>query len=181
MASLRRYRVAEGMTLVLPGAVPPPPPPPPAPVYVAEPQPPASVAAPPGAGAPAAPVYSGYGFSWPFSGAISSYWGDGRGHTGIDIDGFGQEGASVAAAAGGQVVLVAYQGYGYGYHVIIDHGNGFHTLYAHLSDIYVSQGQYVEQGEAIAAVGCTGYCTGTHLPLEIRIGGTPVDPIDYLP
>lgn len=180
--------VPQGATVVLPGAVPaapsaPPPPPPSAPappVFVAAPPPPAppvAVVAP----APPPPAPSFSGFIWPFLGPISSPFGDGRGHTGIDIDGFGREGSTISAAASGQVVLVAYLGYGYGYHVIIDHGNGFSTLYAHLSDIWVFEGEYVGQGEGIGVIGCTGYCTGTHLHFEIRINGTPVDPLGYLP
>ncbi|HXG36749.1 MAG TPA: peptidoglycan DD-metalloendopeptidase family protein [Dehalococcoidia bacterium] len=175
-------QVSEGMTLLLPGAVPPPPPPPP----------PSVVSPPPSGGgiggnpsqpaSPApAPAASATGFIWPFSGPLSSPFGDGRGHAGIDIDGFGRHGAPVVAAASGTVVLVSYLGYGYGYHIIISHGNGVETLYAHLSDIYVSQGQSVAAGEAIGAVGCTGYCTGTHLHFEIRIGGVAVNPLNYLP
>jgi murein DD-endopeptidase MepM/ murein hydrolase activator NlpD len=79
------------------------------------------------------------------------------------------------------VVLASYSGYGYGYYVIVRHGDGSETLYAHLSAIYVSLGQYVGQGEIIGAVGCTGWCTGPHLHFEVRIGGTPVDPLAYLP
>jgi murein DD-endopeptidase MepM/ murein hydrolase activator NlpD len=178
-------KVSVGTTVVLPGAVPPGPPvsltPPPAPPVAAVAVPPAPpvVVAPPPPPAPA-PVVSA-GFIWPFVGPISSPFGDGRGHSGIDIDGFGREGSTIVAAASGQVVYTAYLGYGYGYHIIIDHGNGFSSLYAHLSDIWVSPGQYVDQGEGIGVIGCTGYCTGTHLHFEIRIGGTPVDPLGYLP
>ncbi|HZP25741.1 MAG TPA: peptidoglycan DD-metalloendopeptidase family protein [Dehalococcoidia bacterium] len=180
-------KVSVGTTVVLPGAVPPasvapapptPAPAPPAPPVVAVAVPPA----PPVAVAPAPPPpVASAGFIWPFIGPISSPFGDGRGHTGIDIDGFGREGSTIVAAAAGQVVYTAYLGYGYGYHIIIDHGNGFSTLYAHLSDIWVSPGQYVAQGEGIGVIGCTGYCTGTHLHFEIRIGGVPVDPMGYLP
>ena len=163
--------VAEGQTLLVPGGTLPAPPlaPPPLPAYVAPPQ--------PGFDPPPV-VSSGAGFSWPFYGNISQSFGGG--HAGIDIDGFGRHGAPVVAAAGGQVILASYGGYGYGYHVIISHGGGFTTLYAHLSDIYVSQGEYVSAGETIGAVGCTGYCTGTHLHFEIRINGAPVNPLNYL-
>lgn len=165
----------EGMTLVLPGAVPPAPvvepepepePAPPAAVYEPEPAPPP----------PSYPVSSG--FAWPFYGNISTYFSGG--HRGIDIDGFGAYGAPIGAAAGGTVVLAAWDSWGYGYHVILQHDDGSRTLYAHLSDIWVGQGQYVGQGQAVGALGSTGYSTGPHLHFEIHMGG-PVDPLAYLP
>jgi murein DD-endopeptidase MepM/ murein hydrolase activator NlpD len=173
--------VIEGMVLVLPGAVPPAPAPPPAPepVTVDEPEPvyqPPSNSAP--APAPAPPQYTSTGFIWPFYGNISTYFSSY--HRGIDIDGFGAYGATIAAAADGVVVLAAYQDWGYGYHVIIEHSDGSRTLYGHLSDIWVGQGQYVSQGQGIGALGSTGYSTGPHLHFEIHIGG-PVDPLAYLP
>lgn len=177
--------VIEGMVLVLPGAVPPPPAPPPpapepAPVVVPDPEPvynpPPAYAGQP-APAPAA-AYTSTGFIWPFYGAISTYFSGY--HRGIDIDGFGNYGATIAAAADGVVVLAAYQDWGYGYHVIIEHADGSRTLYGHLSDIWVSQGQYVGQGQGVGALGSTGYSTGAHLHFEIHIGG-PVDPLAYLP
>jgi len=178
--------VIEGMVLVLPGAVPPPPPPPiPAAVTVVEgtnpdPPPPAEEPAPP---APAPP--SSTGFIWPFSGNISSYFGENRGgnsyHNAIDIDAFGRYGAPVVAAASGTVVLVASVDWGYGTYIVIRHADGAETVYAHLSATYVSQGQSVAQGEQIGAIGCTGYCTGPHLHFELWMGGVPVDPLAYLP
>ena len=176
--------VIEGMVLVLPGAVPPPPPPPPpvaapaAPPAVA-PQPayqPAVVSEPDPEPAPAR-VSSGY--IWPFYSSISQYFSSY--HRGIDIDGFGRYGATISAAASGTVVLAAYQDYGYGNHIIIQHPDGSRTLYAHLSEIWVSQGEYVSQGEGIGALGSTGYSTGPHLHFEIHIGGVQVDPLAYLP
>jgi murein DD-endopeptidase MepM/ murein hydrolase activator NlpD len=65
--------------------------------------------------------------------------------------------------------------------VIIDHGGGVATLYGHMSKFEVSNGQSVSQGEIIGLVGCTGSCTGDHLHFEVRINGTPVDPLKYLP
>jgi murein DD-endopeptidase MepM/ murein hydrolase activator NlpD len=168
----------EGMTLVLPGAVPP------APVIVEEPDPtPPPVVAEPDPPAPPPPVYeppppASSGYIWPFSGNISTYFGGG--HRGIDIDGFGAFGAPIGAAASGTVVLAAWDSWGYGYHVIIQHADGSRTLYGHLSDIWVSQGQAVGQGEAIGALGSTGYSTGPHLHFEVHIGGA-VDPLAYLP
>jgi len=169
--------VIEGMVLLLPGAVPPPPPPPVVTVYE-EPEPVAVGGDPAPVPEPAPPPYSSTGYIWPFYGNISQYYGGG--HRGIDIDGFGNYGAAIVAAADGVVVLAAYQDWGYGYHVIIQHNDGSRTLYAHLSDIWVGQGQYVSQGEAIGALGTTGYSTGAHLHFEIHIGG-PVDPLAYLP
>ena len=128
---------------------------------------------------PAQPVYTSSGFMWPFYGNISQYYGGH--HRGIDIDGFGAYGAGIVAAADGTVVLASYQEWGYGYHIIIQHGDGTRTLYAHLSDIYVGQGQYVGQGELIGALGSTGYSTGPHLHFEIHVGGGSVDPLAYLP
>lgn len=120
------------------------------------------------------------GLMWPLSGHITSYFGPrwGRMHTGIDIDGV--TGQPVVAAAAGTVVLATtYSGYGDA--VIIDHGGGMATLYGHLSSTSVARGDRVEQGASIGAVGCTGTCTGDHLHFEVRIGGTPVDPLPYLP
>ena len=120
------------------------------------------------------------GFMWPLEGVITSPFGPrwGRMHTGIDIDGV--TGEPVVASADGTVVLAAYYS-GYGNAVIIDHGNGFSTLYGHLSSIDVDTGDVVAQGQLVGAVGCTGNCTGDHLHFEIRIEGTPVDPLPYLP
>ena len=178
--------VIEGMVLVLPGAVPPPPAPPPPPPVAAPAAP--SVVAPVPAYEPAvvsepdpepAPARVSSGYIWPFYASISQYFSSY--HHGIDIDGFGRYGATISAAASGTVVLAASQDYGYGNHVIIQHADGSRTLYAHLSEIWVSQGQYVSQGQGIGALGSTGYSTGPHLHFEVHIGGVPVDPLAYLP
>ena len=173
--------VIEGMMLVLPGAVPPPPPIPAAVIAVEATNPAPEPAAP--APAPPAPASSGY--IWPFSGAISSPFGEYRGgnsyHYAIDIDAFGRYGAPVAASASGTVVLVVNLDWGYGTYIIVRHADGSETVYAHLSAVYVSQGQTVGQGEQIGAIGCTGYCTGPHLHFELWISGSPVDPLAYLP
>jgi murein DD-endopeptidase MepM/ murein hydrolase activator NlpD len=78
------------------------------------------------------------------------------------------------------VVSAAYDS-GYGYHVVIDHGGGFASLYAHNSVLNVSSGQSVSQGEVIAACGSTGQSSGDHLHFEIRVNGAPQDPLGYLP
>ena len=124
------------------------------------------------------------GFIWPWYGNITSTFSEWRGsniHGGIDIDAFGNYGAPVVAAASGRVVLVSYLDWGLGLHVIIEHPDGSRTVYAHLSESYVAMGQYVSQGEAIGAIGCSGYCTGPHLHFEVWIGGGRVDPLLYLP
>lgn len=173
--------VVEGMVLVLPGAVPPPPPIPAA-VSVVEAGNPEPEPAPVPAANPLPPASTGY--IWPYYGPVSSPFGEARGgsyHKGVDLDGFGNYGAPIVAAASGTVVLAAWDDWGLGYHVIIQHEDGSRTVYAHLSDVYVSQGQYVAQGEMVGALGDTGYATGPHLHFELWIGGVPVDPLAYLP
>jgi murein DD-endopeptidase MepM/ murein hydrolase activator NlpD len=98
-------------------------------------------------------------------------------HTGVDMHaGMGE---SIKAAAAGTVVFAGWRG-GYGKCVIIDHGGGLATLYAHQSEILVSVGQVVKRGVVIGKVGSTGYSTGPHLHFEVRVNGTPVDPVGYL-
>ena len=167
--------VVEGLVLVLPGAIGYTPDPDPAPSY----QEPIPAAVPEPDPVPVYQPVASVGYIWPYYSSLSTYFSGW--HRGIDIDGFGNYGAAVAAAASGTVVLAAYDDYGYGYHVIIAHDDGSQTLYAHLSDIWVGQGQYVGQGEAVGALGSTGYSTGTHLHFEIHIGGYAVDPLAYLP
>jgi len=125
--------------------------------------------------------------SWPVSGPITSPFGmrldpvSGaftRMHTGIDIG--APEDATIVAAAAGRVILANWTDGGYGNLVVIDHGNGLSTLYAHCSKIYVSIGQDVQRGQAIAAVGATGHATGPHVHFEVRLGGQPVDPTSRL-
>ena len=169
--------VLDGAVLLLPGAVPPPPPPP-----AATPEPFFAAAAPDGdSSAPAAAAMVS-GFIWPVVGSLNDYFGSPRGggtyHSGIDIG--ADTGTPIGAAAGGQVVL-ASAGYGYGNYVIIRHDNGLETLYAHLSEIDVAQGQWVAQGETIGLAGDTGWATGPHLHFEVMQGGVTVDPLNYLP
>ena len=119
---------------------------------------------------------------WPAPGPITSPFGGRRGHPGIDIDGV--TGDPVVAAEAGTVVLAgaAPSGYsGYGNVVLIDHGGGIATLYAHLSRVDVAVGQPVQQGQQIGAIGATGAATGDHLHFEIRVDNKPSDPMAWLP
>ena len=118
------------------------------------------------------PVSSGY--------TITSRYGarSGGTHTGLDVA--APTGTTIVAAAGGTVTYVNYSNVSYGNCVKISHGNGVETLYAHCSAIYVSAGQTVAQGQAIATVGSTGNSTGPHLHLEIRVNGTTLNPQNYL-
>jgi virulence factor Mce-like protein len=121
-------------------------------------------------------------FVWPLDGYISSYFGerDGVMHTGLVID--GASGDPVVAAADGTVTASGHDdGGGYGNMVVVDHGEGFSSLYAHLSALDVAVGDTVEAGDPIGAVGCSGDCSGDHLHFEIRVDGSPVDPLIYLP
>ncbi|HEX2296254.1 MAG TPA: peptidoglycan DD-metalloendopeptidase family protein [Actinomycetota bacterium] len=119
----------------------------------------------------AGPITSPYGYR------THPIFGDQRLHTGIDI-GAGY-GAPVVAADDGTVVYAGTMS-GYGNVIAIDHGGGLSTTYNHLSGFYVGTGQSVARGTTIGAVGCTGYCTGPHLHFEVRINGSPVDPMPYL-
>ncbi len=98
-------------------------------------------------------------------------------HTGIDI-GAGY-GTAILAAADGVVTTAAYDAGGYGNYIIIDHGNGNNTLYAHMSQMSAAVGQTVTQGQTIGFVGSTGLSTGPHLHFEVYVGGTRVDPLLY--
>lgn len=120
------------------------------------------------------------GFIWPLGGAITSYYGPrwGRMHTGIDIDGV--TGEPIVASKSGRVIVASYYG-GYGNAVVVDHGGGVSTLYAHMSSLNVSNGQSVSQGQVVGAVGATGNVTGDHLHFEVRVNGSPQDPMNYLP
>lgn len=103
--------------------------------------------------------------------------GDGRKHGGLDLA--ADKGEAIFAAADGKVIEAKYNG-AYGYNVVIDHGNGVTTRYAHASALCVKAGQTVSQGDMIAAVGNTGRSTGNHLHFEIVINGTRVNPAPYI-
>lgn len=119
-------------------------------------------------------------FIWPVNGGYETCDIDGyRGHTGMDIGGV-PVGTSIYASADGVVIKSVKNTYGYGYHIIIDHGNGVQTLYAHCSRLYAKVGDVVEQGDRIALLGATGNAQGKHLHFEIRINGEYKDPADYI-
>ena len=118
---------------------------------------------------------------------ITTYFGYSAFHSGnhgaIDVGNGGINGANIYATKGGEVIVAKTTytpGYDYGMYVVIDHGNGYQSLYAHCSAIYVTVGQMVAKGEAIAAVGSTGWSTGPHLHFEIRKDGSRVDPLNYV-
>jgi murein DD-endopeptidase MepM/ murein hydrolase activator NlpD len=123
--------------------------------------------------------------AWPVNGPVSSpfgyrvhpIFGLRRLHGGIDID--SDSGTPIAAAESGLVLLAESYG-GYGKAVVIDHGGGLTTLYAHQSKLAVSAGDRVERGSVIGYVGCTGFCTGPHLHFEVWEAGNRVDPMRYL-
>lgn len=119
------------------------------------------------------------GFIWPVDGGhvtcgINGYWG----HTGMDIG--ANRGTVIRAAASGTVVKAVRQYYAYGIHVKISHGNGIYTLYAHMSQLAVSYGDYVQQGQIIGYVGMTGNASGNHCHFEIIINGRFMDPAKYI-
>jgi murein DD-endopeptidase MepM/ murein hydrolase activator NlpD len=141
------------------------------------------------------PSISSSGYTWPCPGYyyLSSEWNEDRGsynHGAIDIAGSGIMGASVVAAASGTVIATNSScshnwgksgscgcGGGYGNYIIIDHGNGKSTLYAHLTSLNVSTGQSVSQGQTIGYVGSTGYSTGPHLHFECRLNNVKYNPM----
>ena len=125
---------------------------------------------------------NGMALTVPVNGSVSSRFGS-RGysrstiHTGVDVA--ASSGTGIRTISPGTVVYSAYKG-SYGNLIIIDHGNGVQSYYAHCSALYVSAGQTVGAGTVIGAVGSTGNSTGSHLHLEMRINGAPINPQSYL-
>lgn len=120
----------------------------------------------------------GGNFMWPTTFQMIStsfaWW-----HPGVDMA--NRAAPPVAASDGGRVVVAGWpDNYGYGNRVVIDHGNGYQTLYAHLSNIYVSAGQSVSRGQVVGQMGSTGRSTGTHLHFEVRFKGIAVNPLAIL-
>jgi murein DD-endopeptidase MepM/ murein hydrolase activator NlpD len=139
-------------------------------------------------------IYRRYGFpkqgqsfpsSWPIEGILRSsfggrsdpFSGEGAFHTGIDLS--APTGTSVHVSADGVVVSARWSG-AYGKLVVVDHGNGLQTYYAHLSSFLVVPGEEVRRGQVIALSGATGRATGPHMHYEVRVAGTPVNPYKYL-
>lgn len=123
---------------------------------------------------------SSAGFIFPLpkgSWKVSSYYGDGRGHKAVDL--CAKKGVSIFAAKGGTVTFAGTSG-NYGQLIVVDHGNGLVTKYAHASAIFVSKGETVTAGQVIGQVGSTGQSTGNHLHFEVLSGGKNVDPAPYI-
>lgn len=118
-------------------------------------------------------------FIWPVNGGyVSDPFVSDRNHKGLDIA--APSGTEIYAADGGTVIEAGWNDGGYGNWVIIDHGNGYTTCYAHASEVYVTAGQVVERGQHIAAVGTTGDSTGNHCHFEVRYGGSYLNPQDFV-
>lgn len=144
---------------------------------------------------PAGNIPNAKGWVWPVpsSGSISSYYGNRRHpiygyirfHSGIDISAsFGQP---VVSSRAGTVLMIVNPvegqntgGYGYGNYIVVDHGDGFATLYAHLKNTKVSVGQSVDAGQLVGTIGSTGTSTGAHLHFEVRLNGSTKNPLDYV-
>lgn len=129
-------------------------------------------------------VVAAAGYRWPVSNfTITTYFGR-RGvfqrfHTGIDLA--APAGTPIYAARAGQVDTAGWSRFGYGLHVILDHGAAQETLYGHMSRIAVRPGQWVARGDLLGYVGSTGWSTGPHLHFEVRVGGAARNPMAYLP
>lgn len=116
-------------------------------------------------------------FTWPAAGELAQYFA--WYHPGIDISNLG--GGPIYAADAGTVTVAGWpDNYGYGNRVVVDHGNGFTTLYAHMSAIYVSPGQSVSKGDVVGVMGSTGRSSGVHVHLEIRKDGVALNPLSLL-
>lgn len=136
------------------------------------------------------PSYSGGakpnagGWVWPCPGFyyISSYVGPrwGRTHNGLDIAGGSIYGKPIVAARAGTVIDAGWNSGGYGNYVMINHGDGFITIYGHMSSVAASNGQSVSAGQVIGYVGNSGRSTGPHLHFEVRLNGSVEDPLDYV-
>jgi len=126
-------------------------------------------------------IVGGGSFVWPAPNHIINgfNWSPETNHSGVDID--GDLGQPVYAADNGVIVYAGWNNWGYGNVVVVNHGNGWQTLYAHLDTIAVGCGQSVWQGSVIGTIGSTGNSTGPHLHFEMMYNGTKVNPNDYLP
>jgi murein DD-endopeptidase MepM/ murein hydrolase activator NlpD len=131
------------------------------------------------ASAPTDTTPSASGLIWPVNGPVVSPFGIRWGHLHAGIDIAVPSGTPIHAAAAGIVVIAGWVS-GYGNYTCIDHGGGLATCYAHQESFAVGVGSHVSQGEVIGYSDCTGHCFGPHLHFEVRINGTPVDPLGYL-
>lgn len=161
------FALAVGQVVIVPDGIKPKPKEAPSPKYLAT-----RFKQTPSAGA----VSATGDFVWPTSGSLTQYfvWY----HQAVDIA--NNSAPDILAADSGTVVLVRYDRYAYGFHVMIDHGNGYVTLYGHMQAIYVTEGQTVARGSAIGRMGSTGRSSGTHLHFEIRLNGINQNPLNYL-
>ena len=113
----------------------------------------------------------------PFGYRVHPIWGIRMYHTGVDIS--GSYGDNIYAVSNGRVIYSGWQS-GYGKVIIIDHGNGMSTLYAHCSQLLVGEGDFVKRGEIVGKIGTTGWSTGPHLHFEVRKNGTPINPLSVV-
>lgn len=126
---------------------------------------------------PPGPPPAGYLYAWPIRGTITQ--GYQPRHRAIDLG--APYGAKVYAARAGRCISATWSAAGYGYLVILSHSDGSQTYYSHLKGAWVKPGQWIERGDLVGEVGSTGNSTGPHVHFEIRIGGVPQNPLDYLP
>ncbi|HLC29979.1 MAG TPA: peptidoglycan DD-metalloendopeptidase family protein [Dehalococcoidia bacterium] len=171
-----------GLKIIVPGGKVPPPRPVPSSRGSTRPAPDPAPAAPAPVQAPApapvpAPKPKSSGFVWPTRVPLTTYFSGY--HPGIDIA--PPFGTPIYAIADGTVVEVVQLNYSYGWYIVVDHGNGWRSMYAHVSAFLVSRGERISQGQAIARVGSTGRSTGPHLHLEMYLNGAAQNPLNYLP
>jgi murein DD-endopeptidase MepM/ murein hydrolase activator NlpD len=129
------------------------------------------------------PLVPQFNALWPTRGLITTYFGEvgpysPRGHAGIDVA--APQGTPIQAIDDGEVLKAYWNEDGYGGLVIIGHPSGYETWYGHMARFSVEKGQQVKRGEAIGAVGSTGYSTGPHLHFEVRQDGQLIDPLHFL-
>jgi murein DD-endopeptidase MepM/ murein hydrolase activator NlpD len=168
------YTLVADQTLIIPGGVRPAPPKPVQtyPTTAAR----TTTASSPAVGTAAGSVAGSGQFGWPMSGRISQgYW---EGHRAIDI--YAPRGTPIIASDAG-TIAAAHFARGYGRMVVVDHGNGYQTLYAHMDAFFVEVGQAVEKGQLLGKCGSTGNSTGPHVHFEVRKGGSLLNPFNFLP
>ena len=157
------FQLASGTVLIVPEGAPPAAPKPAPTQYLAR------------ENIPVSDLGSGR-FGWPASGDLSQYFS--WYHPALDISNLG--GGPIRASDSGTVVVSGWESNGYGNTIVVNHGNGYTTRYAHMSALYVSAGQNVSKGDVIAAMGSTGRSSGVHVHLEIRKDGVPLNPLPLL-